>query len=179
MPTLGNLAPAQYQVFKRCVFDLVEADNRVDMFEWVLSRVLLRRLAPVFEKSQRVQPRVKYYSLKPVREHLGVLLSTLARYGHTGDGSVENAFSAGVSQLALQPAPVLVDAERSGLGQLDAALTALNEVGPREKRQVIHACAACITADKQVTLAESELLRAVSDALGCPMPPLLPGQALV
>jgi Zn-dependent protease with chaperone function len=179
MPTMGNLSPAQYQVFKRCVFDLVEADNRVDMFEWVLSRILLRRLAPVFEASQRIQPRVKYYSLKPVREHLGVLLSTLARYGHTGSGSVEQAFIAGVRQLELQQAPGLVDVERSGLGQLDAALSALNEVGPREKRRVIHACAACIAADKQVTTTEAELLRAVCDALGCPAPPLLPGQALV
>ncbi len=179
MPTLGNLAPAQYQAFKRCVFDLVEADDRVDLFEWVLSRVLLRRLAPVFERSQRVQPRVRYYSLKPVREHLFVLLSTLARYGHTDGGSIEQAFDAGVRQLALGPAPGLVDAQRCGLGPLDAALSTLSEVGPREKRRVIRACAACIADDKQVTTAESELLRGISDALGCPMPPLLPGQALV
>jgi hypothetical protein len=29
-----------------------------------------------------------------------------------------------------------------------------------------------------VTPDEGELMRAIADALGCPMPPLLPGQAL-
>jgi hypothetical protein len=29
-----------------------------------------------------------------------------------------------------------------------------------------------------VTQDEGELMRAIADALGCPMPPLLPGQAL-
>jgi hypothetical protein len=37
----------------------------------------------------------------------------------------------------------------------------------------ILACAACIGADGRVTVEEGELLRAISDSLGCPMPPLL------
>jgi len=35
-----------------------------------------------------------------------------------------------------------------------------------------------ITADHEVTLEEAELFRAIADTLGCPVPPLLPGQAL-
>ena len=35
------------------------------------------------------------------------------------------------------------------------------------------ACAACICVDGTVTIDEGELLRAVSDCLGCPMPPLI------
>ena len=30
----------------------------------------------------------------------------------------------------------------------------------------------------KVTIAEGELLRAISDSLGCPMPPLLPGDSI-
>ncbi len=33
-------------------------------------------------------------------------------------------------------------------------------------------------ASNTVTPDEGELMRAIADALGCPMPPLLPGQAL-
>ena len=36
-----------------------------------------------------------------------------------------------------------------------------------------------IASDGRVTIAEGELLRAISDSLGCPMPPFLPGQRAV
>ena len=42
------------------------------------------------------------------------------------------------------------------------------------RRQSLQACAEYIVADGRVAIAEAELLRATADALGCPMPPLLP-----
>ena len=35
-----------------------------------------------------------------------------------------------------------------------------------------------VALDRTVTLAEAELMRAMADALDCPVPPLLPGQPL-
>ncbi len=179
MPALHNLAPNQYGAFKGCVSTLIAADQRVDLFEWMLSRVLMRRLAPQFETEKRARRGVKYYSLKPVRDHLAVLLSTLARNGHTEGEVIRHAYDQGMRRLPLDPVPALVDAEACGLRQIGDALTELNTVGPREKRAVINACALCITADQQVAPTEAELLRAVCDSLDCPMPPLLPGQKLV
>ena len=43
---------------------------------------------------------------------------------------------------------------------------------------IIEACAICIAADRKITVDEAELLRVVADSLGCPIPPLLPGQTL-
>jgi hypothetical protein len=40
----------------------------------------------------------------------------------------------------------------------------------------LQACAECIGADEQVTIEEGELLRVISDALDCPMPPILDGR---
>ena len=48
---------------------------------------------------------------------------------------------------------------------------------PAVKRRAIVAFAACILADRQVTVRESELLRAVCDTLDCPLPPLVVGEA--
>lgn len=179
MPALHNLGPNQYGAFKGCVSTLIAADQRVDLFEWMLSRVLMRRLAPQFETKKRARRGVKYYSLKPVGDHLAVLLSTLARHGHKEGETIRDAYEQGMSRLPLDTVPALVDAEACGLRQIGDALTELNTVGPREKRAVINACAVCITADQQVTPTEAELLRAVCDSLDCPMPPLLPGQKLV
>jgi len=65
-----------------------------------------------------------------------------------------------------------------GLARIDQALDKLAGLAPRLRKRVIYACTTCITDDEQITVTEGELLRAVADALGCPMPPLLPGQAL-
>ncbi len=63
--------------------------------------------------------------------------------------------------------------EECGLQAVDAALAVFEEATPPIKRQVLQAAAACIGADRKITIAEAELLRAMSASLGCPMPPLL------
>ncbi len=179
MPALHELSPAQYTGFKKCVRELVAEDRRIELFEWALSHILIRRLAPAYEAARRVDPRVRYYSLKPMLPHLAVLLSTLARFGHSDPQEVQAAFADGAAQLQLSQAPSLLPESDCGLKQLSFALDALNEVSIREKKKLIHACAACIVSDRRVTSAEGELLRAISDALGCPMPPILPGQPVI
>jgi hypothetical protein len=70
---------------------------------------------------------------------------------------------------------------RPGLSSLDRALNDLDAAAPQLKRQILAGCAACIGADGRITLEEGELLRAISNALGCPLPPLqsLPGAEAV
>ncbi len=58
---------------------------------------------------------------------------------------------------------------------LDTALDELARLSPPLKFKVLKASAACINADNRITDTEAELFRAVADALGCPVPPLLPG----
>jgi len=52
-------------------------------------------------------------------------------------------------------------------------LEELAKATPQLKKKVLEACAACISSDGVVTVEEGELLRAISDSLGCPMPPLI------
>jgi hypothetical protein len=59
------------------------------------------------------------------------------------------------------------------LDALDAALTDLEEAAPQVKRRVLEAVVACIAADRQISVTEAELLRAIAGSLGVPMPPLL------
>jgi hypothetical protein len=68
--------------------------------------------------------------------------------------------------------------EQCRLNTLDRALDLLDRLAPRLKRQVLLACITCISADRQITEREVELLRTVCESLSCPMPPLLPGQKL-
>jgi Zn-dependent protease with chaperone function len=174
--SLVGLTPDQYRMFQQNVSELIRADEKLDLFEWVLGRILVRHLDPHFREIRA--PIVQYYNLNALHGECATLLSTLAHVGHRVRDDTERAFAAGASRLAIG-ALELLPIDQCSLGDLDGVLDRLAQVTPRYKRTVLEACATCISADREVTVREAELLRAVADTLDCPMPPLLPGQPLV
>ena len=102
------------------------------------------------------------------------LLSTLAHWGNPDEHQVRRAFQLGAAKLPGSGTRVqLLPRDQCSLQSLDAALDQLLTAAPQIKKRVLEACAACISADGKATIEEAELLRVVSDALDCPMPPLL------
>ena len=170
LPALRSLIPAQYDLFKRNVAALVQADDEIDLFEWSLHRILLHELEAHFVK--RGPPRVRHRTLASVRAHSELLLSMLAYAGHRDLESARHGFEQAKRSLEL-PDARLRPVDDLQFTALDAALAALEEAAPKVKRQVLRAAVACIAADRTVTATEAELLRAMSASLGCPMPPLL------
>jgi hypothetical protein len=172
LPALRALSRSQYADFSRCFVQLVEADERLGLFEWTLHQVLLRHLRPQFEAVRPQQ--IRYYGLQRLADQCSVLLSTLA---HASQHDDRRAFDTGARHLGevavrlLPPADCTLDRLRDGLTEL--ALTA-----PKLRQRLVDACASCICADAAVQVKEAELLRAICDMLDCPMPPLLPGQPL-
>ncbi len=59
---------------------------------------------------------------------------------------------------------------------LSKALNRLNLVTPIGKELVIKACIQCVMNDGKLIAQEGELLRAICEALGCPLPPILSQQ---
>jgi hypothetical protein len=176
LPALQRLSPQQYEGFEANVRALVEADGRIDLFEWTLQRILFAHLRPHFQRTPS-RPR-HHVRLARLEDACGVLLSVLARVGTPDDTAIRKAFDAGAAQLP-GLAPRLLPEERANLADLDRALDALARADARAVDRVLHACAACIAADGSVSQAEGELIRGIADALEAPMPPLLPGQPLV
>jgi hypothetical protein len=171
LPALRAMSPSQYRQFLQCFNKLVAADNRLGLFEWTLYRVLLRHLRPQFEKT--AAPRPAYKDFQHLSPQCSVLLSALA---HADNRRVDApaAFAKGAEKLpkvALQ----LLPPEQCGLEALSKALDELSRVNEKRLKHLVAACAATICADREVTVAEAELLRGVCDMLDCPMPPLLPG----
>ncbi|MEN8254584.1 MAG: peptidase M48, partial [Verrucomicrobiota bacterium] len=54
---------------------------------------------------------------------------------------------------------------------LDATLDKLSEGSFKVKKWVLGAALACLMHDREITVEETELFRAISDTLGCPVPP--------
>ncbi len=174
--TLKELPAGQFVGFRAGVEQMIAADERVDLFEYALYRMLLRHLIPYFE-----QPRptpVRYYSLKPLIPACIDLLSCLAYRGDSGGAAVQRHFEAGWARLPVSPgadAPDMRPRPDCGVSALDAALEKLAESEPALKKQIMDACVACVAADGTINAAEAQVLRAVGDALNCPVPPLMAG----
>jgi len=174
LPALRRLSSAQYSELRAAVDRLIRADSRIGLFEYTLQCVLLRHLAAHFEPKRpesAAGPQIQ------VGDALSVLLSMLAHAGAADPAEAARAFEAARAQLSGgRFLPTLLPREKLDVRALDRALGRLRDTAPRLRGEILGACVAAVATDGKVTIAEGELLRAVSDSLGCPMPPLLPGQ---
>ena len=172
LPALRRLSSAQCGDLRAAVGRLIRADSRIGLFEYTLQRVLLRHLAAHFgPRRPPGGPQVE------VREASSLLLSMLAYAGATDPGEVARAFEAARAELSPGRFQLtLLPRSDCDLHALDRALDRLVETAPRLRGEILGACVAAVATDGKVTIAEGEMLRAISDSLGCPMPPLLPGE---
>jgi uncharacterized tellurite resistance protein B-like protein len=174
IPGLRHLSPTQFEQFRAAVQKLVEGDGEIDLFEYVLQKVVLRHLEPYFLQARK--PVIQYYSLKPLAGDCAVLLSALAYLGQDEPGKIDYAFQQGAQMLsyAAQIEHRLLPESECELAQVDDALNRLCQAVPQIKKNVLNACAQTVAADGVIQEMEAELLRAIADTLDCPLPPFIP-----
>lgn len=172
IPALRRLSAAEYGLFVQTTQLLVESDSRVDLFEFTLEKILRRHLDLFFRK--RPQPEVRFGRVREVARSAAILLSALAWVGARGDARrAQQAFDAGLQRLEhADPGLRLALSPQSecGLGALGSALDQLEHAGPLLKKALIEGCGAAVLADGVVLDQEAELIRAIADSLGSPLP---------
>jgi Zn-dependent protease with chaperone function len=170
---LGQLTAAQYEAFSKTADWLINSDGEVDLFEFVLQKIVFRHLDSQFIKAQK--PSMQYYSVKPLAPDCSVILSALADVSTNDANAVRKAFDAGAPYLRAPDDSdlQLLPREQCGVNQIDASLNRLVLAAPIIKKNLLDACAHVIGADGVILETEAELLRAVADTLDCPMPPFV------
>jgi Zn-dependent protease with chaperone function len=173
---LRQLTAEQFGQFSKTLQWLVQSDGKVELFEFVLQKIILRNLAPQFGGVR--PPVVQFYTIKPLVPDCVVVLSALAHVGSDDDGEIEKAFDEGAPYLrAPGDADLnLLPKENCGVNEIDAALNRLAQAVPTIKKNLIDACVHVVGADGLIQEAEAELLRAIADTLDCPMPPFVPAE---
>ncbi len=169
LASLRQLSAAQYRLFRQNFDEMIRIDNKINLLEWSLHKLVLHHLDAVFSKRQPA--RLGRTDLARCRQSVSVLLSVIAQSTTRDAEQAQQWFQAGAASLdtALDFIPVAgLNVERLG-----AAIDELAEVRPLQKPALLKACAAAIRADGEVQPIEVELLRAVSASIDCPMPPLL------
>jgi Zn-dependent protease with chaperone function len=172
LPALRHLKPDEFQLFTRTLKWLVESDQQIDLFEFVLQKIINRQLAPQFTKAR--PPVAQFYTMKPLANDGAVLLSALANVSSAEDGEVAKAFQAGAPYLRAGDVMVsLLPRDRCGLAQVDAALNHFALAVPQIKKNLLEACVRVGGADGVIQEREAELLRAIAETLDCPIPPFV------
>lgn len=167
LPALKSLSGVQFRLFRSCVHLLIHTDKRIDLFEYMLQRLLLRHLYPAFVK---VRPLGVLFDVAgEIAEEFACIAALMVGYGRHDDParvytSAMQIFS--VSRVPPMPAPPACT-----VTALDHALRRLERAAPEIKQRAMEACIYCMLADGNAAAQEMELLRTIADALDCPMPP--------
>src|SRR5690606_34188232 len=98
IPALRQLSASDYDRFVQRMRLVVDSDQRVDLFEFTLEKILQNHLDTHFQRRSR--PRVRFNHVRNVAGASAILLSALARVGARGQTEAEQAaFQAGLSSL--------------------------------------------------------------------------------
>lgn len=172
LPALRSMKPDRSLQLKSTVEALAAADGRMNLFEFTLRYLLLRHLAP--SPSRPIQ----IYAIRGVLRECSCILTAMARVGQRNEADAQKAFARGTTVLQEQKTEfAFVPVAECGMAALEKAFAKVEGASPQIKRRLLAACLQCLLHDGVVKEEEVELFRAVADAIGCPVPPWLHGNA--
>jgi hypothetical protein len=172
LPALRELSPAQQEAVRATAGALVAADDRIDMFELALMHVLSRQLAGARRAPTAAGDARGGSRLSSLRDEAELVLSAVAWSGAADGAAAGQTFSTGAAAVQRQTGPLsLQPREALPVDRIDTALGRLRTAAPAARRVFIEACVLIVADDGRIHSQEAELLRAVAEAIDCPMPP--------
>ncbi|MFT5654584.1 MAG: Zn-dependent protease with chaperone function [Arenicella sp.] len=172
-PTLKRRPIADIEKILQTINHLVMIDNKVDSFEYLLSRMVSKYLVESKSPSQ-----IKMHGNKKLSncvQELSVVVSTLASHGQqTGSGAdlqaAQKAYRAGMESIDIKHTNLtFTDDWQQGL---DKALDVLDKLNPKDKSKVVSVLAMTVLDDGLLITEEHEMLRAICSLLHVPLPML-------
>ncbi|PYM13429.1 MAG: hypothetical protein DME18_09045, partial [Verrucomicrobia bacterium] len=169
---LRRMSLPEYAAFMENTSALIAADRQVDLFEFALRKMLHRHLEPKFKPVPK--PDTRHTTLGELSTACSTLLSALAHTGQDTTQAAQTAFERAVHALKLAGGNIKFLAMGDcTFNAIEAALDDLAEAAAPLKKLFLDACAQTVAADGRIRPREAELLRAIADALDCPIPPFV------
>ncbi|MEX2607353.1 MAG: M48 family metalloprotease [Kiritimatiellia bacterium] len=171
LPALRRLDPDQQAAFMDTVGALSGADERMDLFEYCLGKILAHNF-----ESRNGNPgygRMRVHIPKLERE-INVILSLLSRLGAETEADAERSFQKAREWMLGYTGNVdlrLLSSGECGLDALDAACDKLPGLAPQFQERLLLAGLAAIAADDDLQPLELQAYRALAAALHIPVPP--------
>jgi Zn-dependent protease with chaperone function len=180
VPALRQCSPDILERILASSERLAETDNHWSLSEFLQLLVLERRLEDDLanRSAKNHGKEALHKSLGPVWTDCLLVLSALAsagvKEGTQNPEQVAFTFQNGVLKLpGASPERIPPTPPRWTQTGLKESLNRLRQLTPKLQQALITACAHTVLLDSNVTLAEAELLRAITITLDCPIPPFL------
>ncbi|MCX7818250.1 MAG: M48 family metallopeptidase [Kiritimatiellae bacterium] len=167
MPALRQMSAGEYRQFRERMLQLIQADERVNLFEYALIRMIERHLDPVFGRMDTAPQR--HRRLDALEAEAKTVLAALARWGARDEETIVRAWHRALQRLGR---PAEGRPPEVSLDDVHHALQRLRTTAPSVRRVLLDACAVSVAEDERLDPIEADLLRAIADALDCPLPPL-------
>ena len=170
IPALRRLSLPEYDRFLELTKWLIASDGQVDLFEFMLQRIVERHLDAHFRDGTTA--RIKYRKMDDLVDEANILVTTMAALG--GEDQMSSAYASAVAewnwQMDMSPA------SDCGLVSIGKALDKFDHAAPLVKKQLLRMLGLAVMHDGVVASREAELLRATADAIGCAIPPFVAGK---
>lgn len=167
MPTLRGLSDLEYRRFLEVTQWLIASDTRVNLFEFMIQRVIERHLSSHFER--RGFQKIRYTGLSQLQEEANLLVSTMCEVGAENSTEAAEAYVSATEGWGDGMSRV----EMVDLGELHQVLEKFDVASPIVKKELLAACAKAASRDGDLTSREAELLRSIADSIGCAVPPFV------
>ncbi|MDB4408807.1 M48 family metallopeptidase [Akkermansiaceae bacterium] len=168
LPALRGMSQLEYERFIGITRWLIASDGKVDLFEFMIQRVVERHLESHFERTGF--GRIRYTKISQLAREAHLLVSTMAGLGAGNLKEREVAYRLAAGELGLREKNL---AEPTSLKELGEVLGRFDEASPIVKKDLLIACGRAAAADGDLTSREVELLRSIADSIGCPIPPFV------
>ena len=161
---LRKMSKPEARVFVAASKALIAADGEVNLFEFMLQKVIERHVE--IGLGLKPVPAIKYRNLESLEREVAGLVSQFSALAGTTGASVKAAKE--YREHTGRELPEI----SAGLDFVAQALVEMDAATPLVKQQILRLCGLVATEDGVVGDNEQELLRATAEAIGAPIPPL-------
>jgi hypothetical protein len=176
LPSLRRLTIMERRKFLEKIDHQINADGKITLPEFCVQWIVRQYLD---HKNESLFGETAFSHLSQVGYQILIILRAMANAGNKGNAAAARlAFNAGVAripELACKN-PDYYYTEDFNFAEIKTALKKLDCSSFKIKQAAVDACAHCAFADRRITVTEAELLRVLSLALHCPLPPFAPEQ---
>ena len=162
---LRKMSQSEAQDFVKTSQALIEADGQVNLFEFLLQKVIERHV--MIGLGLKPVPGMRHRRIQDLERELADLLGVFAALA--GGGTAIEMAAAEYREHTGRELP----RSTAGLAEVSDALVEMDAATPLVKQQILRLCGLVVTDDRFVVDQEMELLRATAEAIGAPIPPLV------
>ena len=174
LPSLRSCSENEYDQFCNYIDMLILSDDQIDLFEFMIQRIIKRHLDQYFGRVKKSNS-FRFVSLSNVKKECTVILSAMAGVGSAVKSESLEAFNNGALILENEGSGNLkmLEPGSCGINEIDKALDKLERCSSTLKKDILVACGTAALSDNHLSCLEIELLRAVADSIGTPIPPFV------